>query len=109
MRLPKTACSKRNPGRVKKKKELSFTGIGLHTGKEITAHLKPASVNTGLCFKRVDLEDAPEIKVSVQNVRADNMSGRCSIIGKGESAIQTIEHLNLHNVLCFGEVYHLGY
>lgn len=75
------------------KKELIFKGVGLHTGQEVTICLKPALVNTGICFKRVDLDGSPEIKVFVENVRSDNMSGRCSIIGKGDLAIQTIEHL----------------
>lgn len=75
------------------KKELSFNGIGLHTGQETNICLKPAAANTGICFKRIDLEGVPEIKVAVDTVRTDNMSGRCSIIGKGDSAIQTIEHL----------------
>lgn len=75
------------------KEDLIFKGAGLHTGREVTVCLKPAPVNTGLCFKRVDLKGAPEIKVSVENVRSDNMSGRCSIIGNDDSAIQTIEHL----------------
>jgi UDP-3-O-[3-hydroxymyristoyl] N-acetylglucosamine deacetylase/3-hydroxyacyl-[acyl-carrier-protein] dehydratase len=75
------------------KKAIVFKGIGLHTGQEAMICLKPAPVNTGICFKRIDLDGAPEMKVSVENVRSDNMSGRCSIIGKGDSAIQTIEHL----------------
>lgn len=75
------------------KQEIAITGIGLHAGLETSVCLKPAPVNTGYWFKRIDLEGMPEIKVSVENIRLDNMSGRCSTIGKGASAIQTIEHL----------------
>jgi UDP-3-O-[3-hydroxymyristoyl] N-acetylglucosamine deacetylase/3-hydroxyacyl-[acyl-carrier-protein] dehydratase len=38
------------------KTEISLTGVGLHTGKEVTTTFKPAPVNNGFTFVRVDLE-----------------------------------------------------
>lgn len=43
-------------------KDVTLTGVGLHTGKNVTLTFKPAAANTGLCFKRVDLEGAPVIE-----------------------------------------------
>ena len=37
-------------------KELSFKGIGVHSGKTVNLKVKPASVNTGIIFKRIDLK-----------------------------------------------------
>ena len=38
------------------KTEVSLTGVGLHTGKEVNITFKPAPVNNGFTFVRVDLE-----------------------------------------------------
>ena len=38
------------------KDAISLTGVGLHTGKDVTLTFKPAVANSGLAFKRVDLE-----------------------------------------------------
>ena len=38
------------------KTEISLTGVGLHTGKEVKMTFKPATVNNGFTFVRVDLE-----------------------------------------------------
>jgi len=75
------------------KRDIALKGIGLHTGKEVSVCLKPAPVDTGLCFKRTDLPDMPEWRVSAENISLTNAAGRCTIVGKGESAVQTIEHL----------------
>ena len=40
--------------------EVSLTGVGLHTGKNVPLTFKPADENTGMFFKRVDLEDSLE-------------------------------------------------
>ena len=74
-------------------RETTFRGAGLHLGQEALMCLKPAPVNAGLSFKRSDIPGNPEIKVSAESVRSDNMSGRCSIIGKADASVQTVEHL----------------
>ena len=37
-------------------KEISLTGVGLHTGQEVTMSFKPAPINNGITFVRMDLE-----------------------------------------------------
>jgi len=73
--------------------EVKFQGRGLHTGEDVTICLKPAGENAGVVFQRIDLPQSPRLRVGPDSVRTDHMSGRCSIIGQGEAAVQTIEHL----------------
>ena len=42
--------------------EISLTGVGLHTGQEVTMTFKPAPINNGFTFVRVDLEGNPVIE-----------------------------------------------
>ena len=43
------------------KQEASLTGVGLHTGKNVTVRFMPAAVNYGIKFQRIDLEGQPLI------------------------------------------------
>ena len=43
------------------KREVSLHGVGLHTGQNVTLTFKPAPINQGFAFKRIDLEGAPII------------------------------------------------
>ncbi|MCK8824268.1 UDP-3-O-acyl-N-acetylglucosamine deacetylase [Fuchsiella alkaliacetigena] len=70
--------------------ETSYTGIGLHTGQEVTINFKPSAADSGIKFKRVDLPGQPEIKATVDNVLTTN---RCTTIGNQNFKISTIEHL----------------
>ena len=72
------------------KKEVTLTGVGLHTGKEVTLTFKPAPVNTGYIFKRVDLEDQPEIEADVNYVVNTQ---RGTNLEKNGVSIQTSEHV----------------
>ena len=47
---------------------LKFTGVGLHSGKNVTMKLYPAPPNTGIIFKRSDLKNHNLIYPSVFNV-----------------------------------------
>lgn len=67
----------------------TISGIGLHTGKQITATFNPAPENHGYKFKRVDLEGQPVIDAVAENV-VDTT--RCTVIGSGDVKIGTIEH-----------------
>ena len=49
-------------------KEGSYSGIGLHSGKDVLMTLKPAAPDTGIIFIRTDLPDRPEIKALPENV-----------------------------------------
>ncbi|SNY24322.1 UDP-3-O-[3-hydroxymyristoyl] N-acetylglucosamine deacetylase [Orenia metallireducens] len=72
------------------KKEFTYTGIGLHTGKNVTINCKPLGVNQGIRFRRIDLEGCPEIKAGIDNVVSTQ---RCTTIGKSSWDVNTIEHL----------------
>ncbi len=72
------------------KQPASFSGVGLHTGNQTTLTFKPASENTGILFRRLDLPDHPEIPANINHV-VD--SARGTSIGKGEIIIHTVEHV----------------
>jgi UDP-3-O-[3-hydroxymyristoyl] N-acetylglucosamine deacetylase/3-hydroxyacyl-[acyl-carrier-protein] dehydratase len=72
------------------KKAVSFSGVGLHTGNAVTMTFKPAAVDTGIRFKRVDLDDQPEVEALVANVVETT---RGTTIGKGNMRVHTIEHV----------------
>ena len=50
------------------KNEVSISGIGLHTGVKTTATFNPAPENFGIRFKRLDLENCPEIVADIDHV-----------------------------------------
>lgn len=74
-------------------KELSLSGIGLHTANKVNIKFKPADVDSGINFIRVDLPDKPVIKASVDYLLSAESSPRRSSIGNTSVEIQTIEHL----------------
>ncbi len=65
-------------------------GRGLHTGREVRATLRPAEQETGFLFRRVDLEGRPTVHARVENVTGVEWE---TVIGAGERAVRTIEHL----------------
>ena len=65
-------------------------GVGLHSGKPITMKLLPAAPDTGIIFRRVDLDPVVEIKASAENVGDTTMS--TSLTWK-DVRISTVEHL----------------
>ncbi len=75
------------------KKEISLEGIGLHTGQKAKIVIKPSAEDSGICFRRVDQMDMPVWRVCPDNIQMENMTGRCTVIGNGQSSVQTIEHL----------------
>ncbi len=66
------------------------TGVGLHTGEKVFLTLKPAPVDTGIVFYRVDLETPVEIKATPESVTETVMS---TTIESNGVKISTIEHL----------------
>nr|MDK2850341.1 hypothetical protein [Candidatus Cloacimonadota bacterium] len=82
--------------------EVSYTGIGLHSGEITTIRFKPASCDEGIVFIRVDLPNRPEIPADIDHV-VDISRG--TTIGLGGATVGTIEHvlsaikgLNLDNI-----------
>ena len=72
------------------RRKISVTGAGLHTRQCGTLTFNPAPVNTGIRFRRIDLEDQPIIEADVDNV-IDTTRG--TTLGKGGVKIYTVEHV----------------
>lgn len=72
------------------KKVIQATGVGLHSGEKVLLTLRPAPVNTGIVFRRVDLSPVVEIPASYEYV-GDTML--CTTLHKGDVKIATVEHL----------------
>jgi UDP-3-O-[3-hydroxymyristoyl] N-acetylglucosamine deacetylase/3-hydroxyacyl-[acyl-carrier-protein] dehydratase len=68
----------------------SYSGVGLHSGNRVTMTFLPAPPNTGIRFRRVDLEGKPEIEARVENV-VENL--RSTTLAKGNTRIHTVEHV----------------
>ncbi|MEX0951337.1 MAG: UDP-3-O-acyl-N-acetylglucosamine deacetylase [Gammaproteobacteria bacterium] len=72
------------------KNVIRATGVGLHTGKKVYLTLRPAAANTGIVFRRVDLDPAVEIAARPENVGDTRLS---TTLVNGDVRISTVEHL----------------
>lgn len=72
------------------RKNYSFEGKGLHTGRTARMVITPAPADTGIVFRRVDMEGKPEIEALAENV---SNTARSTTISKGEASVSTIEHV----------------
>ncbi|MDX3772539.1 UDP-3-O-acyl-N-acetylglucosamine deacetylase [Chromatiaceae bacterium AAb-1] len=72
-------------------KTVSSTGVGLHKGEKVTLTLRPAPDNTGIMFRRVDLEPVVDFKVTPELV-GDTVMCTC-LINKDGVRLSTTEHL----------------
>ena len=72
------------------KNTIRATGVGIHTGEKVYMTLRPAAVDTGIVFRRVDLDVPVEIRASCENVGDTSLS---TTLVKGDVRIATIEHL----------------
>jgi len=72
------------------KNVIGATGVGLHTGKKVYLTLRPAPVNTGIVFRRVDLDPVAEIPAALDRVSDTRLS--TTIEHKGVR-VSTVEHL----------------
>lgn len=70
--------------------EISFSGIGVHTGVDVELTFRPAPSGTGIVFRRIDLPGAPEIPATLDFVQDTT---RCTTIGQGNVQVKTIEHV----------------
>ena len=66
------------------------TGIGLHSGEKVYLTLRPASVDTGIVFRRMDLDPTVEIPALAKNVGETTMS---TTLVKDGVKVDTVEHL----------------
>jgi UDP-3-O-[3-hydroxymyristoyl] N-acetylglucosamine deacetylase / 3-hydroxyacyl-[acyl-carrier-protein] dehydratase len=72
------------------KTEISLTGVGLHTGKEVKMTFKPAPINAGFSFVRIDLEGEPIIEADANYVVNTQRGTNLEKLGV---KIQTPEHV----------------
>ncbi len=72
------------------KNTIRATGVGLHTGQKIYLTLHPADIDTGIIFRRVDLNPPVEIKATAHNVGETTLS-TCLIAG--DVRVSTVEHI----------------
>ena len=66
------------------------TGVGLHTGEKVYLTLRPAAPNTGIVFRRIDLDQPVEIKADPHLVKDTRLS---SCLEKDGVRVSTVEHL----------------
>ena len=66
------------------------TGVGLHTGEKVYLTLRPAAVDTGIIFRRVDLDEPVEIPATPENVGDTRLS---TTLINGDVRVSTVEHL----------------
>ncbi|HET7306697.1 MAG TPA: UDP-3-O-acyl-N-acetylglucosamine deacetylase [Gammaproteobacteria bacterium] len=72
------------------KNTIHATGVGLHTGEKVYMTLRPAAINSGIIFRRIDLDEPVDIKATATNV-GDTMLG--TTLTKGDVRVSTVEHL----------------
>lgn len=72
------------------KNTIRATGVGLHSGEKVYLTLKPAPVETGIVFRRTDLNPVVEIKARAENVGETMLS---TTLVKDSVRVATIEHL----------------
>ncbi|MGZ5242689.1 MAG: bifunctional UDP-3-O-[3-hydroxymyristoyl] N-acetylglucosamine deacetylase/3-hydroxyacyl-ACP dehydratase [Bacteroidia bacterium] len=72
------------------KEVLSISGVGLHTGQEVTLTFNPAPENYGYKFQRTDMPGQPIIEADVDYV-VDLSRG--TTLGKGDARVATVEHV----------------
>jgi UDP-3-O-[3-hydroxymyristoyl] N-acetylglucosamine deacetylase len=65
-------------------------GVGLHSGQRVELTLRPAAPDTGIVFRRVDLPESVDIRVSAQAVTDTRLA---STISSGQAKVHTVEHL----------------
>ncbi len=69
---------------------ITCSGIGLHSGKKAHLTLKPAAVDSGIIFRRVDLPLCPTVAAKLRNVTHVNYA---TSLCESEVAVKTVEHL----------------
>ncbi|MEE8241860.1 MAG: UDP-3-O-acyl-N-acetylglucosamine deacetylase [candidate division NC10 bacterium] len=69
---------------------ISCSGVGLHTGREITMTLHPSPPNSGIVFRRMDLPDTPVVDARPENILDVHYA---TTLGKAGVEVKTVEHL----------------
>jgi UDP-3-O-[3-hydroxymyristoyl] N-acetylglucosamine deacetylase len=71
------------------RKDIDCAGIGLHSGVRVAMRLRPGSPNTGIVFRRMDLDGA-EIPARQEHLQRSNLATTLAI---GEASVGTVEHI----------------
>ena len=72
------------------KTTMKATGVGLHTGKKVLMTLRPAGINMGIIFRRVDIDPFVDILADAKSVGETNLG---TTLIKNNTKVATIEHL----------------
>ncbi len=72
------------------KNAIRATGVGLHTGEKVYVTLRPAAPDSGIIFRRVDLDQPVEIEARPDNVGDTRLS---TTLVNGDVRVSTVEHL----------------
>ncbi|WP_111708438.1 bifunctional UDP-3-O-[3-hydroxymyristoyl] N-acetylglucosamine deacetylase/3-hydroxyacyl-ACP dehydratase [Lutibacter citreus] len=85
------------------KKEVTLSGVGLHTGNKVTMTFKPAPINNGYAFVRIDLEGEPIIEASAEYVintqRGTNLEKRGVTVNTSEHVLAAVVALGIDNII----------
>jgi|TARA_B110000305_G_C19452531_1_gene648835 UDP-3-O-[3-hydroxymyristoyl] N-acetylglucosamine deacetylase/3-hydroxyacyl-[acyl-carrier-protein] dehydratase len=83
--------------------KVSLSGVGLHTGNKVTMTFKPAPVNRGYAFVRIDLEGKPIIEATANNVvttqRGTNLEKNGVTVNTSEHVLAAVYALGIDNIL----------
>ncbi|MGZ8939438.1 MAG: UDP-3-O-acyl-N-acetylglucosamine deacetylase, partial [Limisphaerales bacterium] len=72
------------------RQSVSYSGVGLHSGNRVNMTFLPAPANSGIRFRRVDLDGRPEIEAKIENVFETN---RSTTLARGNVKVHTVEHV----------------
>jgi UDP-3-O-[3-hydroxymyristoyl] N-acetylglucosamine deacetylase len=72
------------------KNSIRATGVGLHSGRKVYMTIRPAAENTGIVFRRLDLEPPVDLLADADSV-GDTMLGTSLV--QGDASVATVEHL----------------
>ncbi len=72
------------------KNTIRATGVGLHTGRKVLMALRPGPANSGIVFRRTDLDESVDIHATAENVGETTLG---TTLIQGDVKVSTIEHL----------------
>ncbi len=85
------------------KNEVALSGVGLHTGNKVTLTFKPAPVDSGYAFVRIDLEGEPIIEASAEYVantkRGTNLEKKGVFVNTSEHVLAAVVGLDIDNII----------
>ncbi|MCB1495201.1 MAG: UDP-3-O-acyl-N-acetylglucosamine deacetylase [Bauldia sp.] len=83
---------RRNGAQTTLKTRASLSGVGVHSGQEVSVTLHPAEADCGIYFNRTNLDDGRDCEIPA-DFRYVNATDLCTSIGTTDGSVATIEHL----------------